>query len=76
MMPADYRGRAALEEEGLTLLSVSDTAVDVQISGRRSEIKNVKKSDIKIDGEILIKANDLQWFISIFYTFIQILSTS
>ena len=51
-VPISFTNVETLADDGLTLLSVSDRTVDVQISGNRSEIKNVKRDDIKITADL------------------------
>ncbi len=51
-VPISFLNEEALEENSLTLLSVSDMTVDVTIKGRVSDLKGVKKDDIKIHADL------------------------
>ena len=51
-VPITFINEETLEENGLTMLSVSDSFVDVQVTGVRSDLKNVDKSDIKITADL------------------------
>ena len=51
-VPITFTNADSLGADGLTLLSVSDSFVDVQVTGVRSEIKNVDKNDIKIVADL------------------------
>lgn len=51
-VPITFINEHTLGEKGLTVLSVSDSYVDVQVKGVRSDLKNVDKGDIKIVADL------------------------
>lgn len=51
-IPITFLNEAALEEENLTLLSVSDVTVDIVAKGKVSDLKGVTKEDIKIYADL------------------------
>lgn len=51
-VPIIFVNGDTLAESDLTLLSVSDSYVDVQVTGVRSEIRNVDRNDIKITADL------------------------
>lgn len=51
-VPISFVNAEMLEADGLTILSVSDKTVNVVVSGHRSDIKDVKKDDIKITADL------------------------
>lgn len=51
-VPITFVNGDTLAESDLTLLSVSDSYVDVQVTGVRSEIRNVDRNDIKITADL------------------------
>ena len=51
-VPIVFLNEATLEEEELILLSSSDIAINVTISGKRSDTGNIKESDIKVYADL------------------------
>ncbi len=51
-VPITFVNEETLGEGGLTILSVSDSVVDVQVKGALSEIKKVSRNDIKIVADL------------------------
>lgn len=51
-VPITFLHGETLEDEGLALLSVSENEVDVTVKGKVSDIKKVKKNDIKIYADL------------------------
>ncbi|MBQ8562412.1 MAG: hypothetical protein IJ443_00800 [Firmicutes bacterium] len=51
-VPISFINEDTLTENGLTLLSVSDTTVDVQVKGELNTIKNIDREDIKVMADL------------------------
>ncbi len=47
-----YNGLSSLEEQGYTLITGKNAAVDVTVAGKRSEVNNISKSDIIVSTEL------------------------
>lgn len=51
-VPITFLNENTLEDEELVLLSVSDSVINVTVSGQRSDTKNVNISDIKVYADL------------------------
>lgn len=45
-------GTERLEERGLAISSVSDTAIDIEVTGSRNDVKKLKASDISLNADV------------------------
>ena len=51
-IPVTFDGMASLERQGYTIISGNNATVDVTVSGKRSEVNQMKKDDISVVADL------------------------